>query len=79
MPDLDLILQVKQGDADVSAAGQVGLSLLIIPEVPTAPPSRRVDRDEDRSGSLDRRHAFSRKSQPSRGRIGPSPNPEVWR
>jgi hypothetical protein len=78
MPDLDLILQVEQGDADVRLPRQVNLGLLHNSGVPTAPRSRRVDRDEDRIGSLDRRHAFSRKSQPSRCRIGRHQTPEVW-
>ena len=52
MPDLDLILQVEQGDADVRLPRQVNLSLLHNSGVPTAPRSRRVDRDEDRIGSL---------------------------
>ena len=78
MPDLDLILQVKQDDADVRLPRQVNLSLLHDCGVPTAPRSRRVDRDEDRIGSLDRRHPFSRKSQPSRCRIGRNQTPEVW-
>jgi hypothetical protein len=69
MPDLDLILQAEQVDAEVRLSRQVNLSLPYNSGVPTAPQhSRRVDRDEDRIGSLDRRRAFSRKSQPSRGR-----------
>ena len=78
MPDLDLILQVKQDDADVRLPRQVNLSLLHNSGVPTAPRSKRVDRDEDCIGSLDRRHPFSRKSQPSRWRIGRHQTREVW-
>ena len=78
MPDLDLILQVEQGDADVRLPRQVNLSLLHNSGVPTAPRSRRVDRDEDRIGSLDRRHASSRKSQSTRCRNGRHQAPEVW-
>ena len=52
MPDLDLILQVEQGDPDGRLPRQVSLSLLHNSGVPTAPRSRRVDRDEDRIGSL---------------------------
>jgi hypothetical protein len=78
MPDLDLILQVKQDDADVRLPRQVNLSLLHNSGVPTAPRSGRVDRDEDRIGSLDRRRPFSPKSQPSRRRIGRHQTPEVW-
>ena len=76
MPDLDLILQVEQGNADVRLPRQVNLSLLHNSGVPTAPRSKRVDRDEDRIGSLDRRHPFSRKSQPSRRRIGRHQTPQ---
>lgn len=79
MPDLNLILQVEQGDADVRLPRQVNLSLHYISGVPTAPRSRRVDRDEDRieAPSIAGIRSVVRASRPA-AVLAAAKTPEVW-